>query len=328
MLRRRPAAAADDVQPAIPRPLLKLRREAFRSLWEAGGRERIGQTGVRISGDIFAGSVREFFDVRLHFPGAERTVQAHRHRLRVRDRDQKCFHRLTTQYSPRTISHRSRDDERNALAGFFKELGDGGNRGLCIQRVENRFHHQQVHAAFQESGSLFAIGFSNLVERRRAEAGIVYIWRKRCGHRQGTERSADKTAAPSFLGRLIGGATCYDCRLYIDFLHERAQLAVIDDALEKFHAFSSRWRFALKKKIVEADGGAAKSVRLDDSVPILEALAAIVGFTQPVLLDHRAHGAVEHDDTFAHQRFERMEIFGRHIEEELNRSSRARQGTN
>ena len=64
------------------------------------------------------------------------------------------------------------------------------------------------------------------------------------------------------------------------------------------------------------------------SVPILEALAAIVGFTQPVLLDHRAHGAVEHDDAFAHQRFERMEIFGRHVGGELNRSSRARQETN
>src|SRR5207237_9002214 len=97
-----------------------------------------------------------------------------------------------------------------------------------------------------------------------AENGIVYIRRKRSGHRQGAERSADKKTAPSFLGRLIGGATCHDCRLYIDFLHERAQLAVIDDALEKFHAFSSLWRFALEKKIVEANRGAAKSVRLDD----------------------------------------------------------------
>src|SRR5205085_795827 len=181
MLRRRAAAAADDVQPTVLRPFLKLRREAFGSLWEAGGRERIGQAGIR---------------------------------------------------------------------------------GLRVQRVENGFDHQEIDAAFKESGSLFAIGFSNLVERRRAEAGIVYIWGKRCGHRQGTERSADKTAAPSFLRRLIGGATCHDCRRYIDFLHERAQIAVIDDALEKLHAFSSRCRFAPKDELVEADGAGAKSVGL------------------------------------------------------------------
>ena len=57
-------------------------------------------------------------------------------------------------------------------------------------------------------------------------------------------------------------------------------------------------------------------------------VAAIIGFGQLVLLDHRAHGAIEHDDALAHQRFERMEDFDGHVGRELNRSSRAQQGTN
>src|SRR5205823_14964666 len=113
------------------------------------------------------------------------------------------------------------------------------------------------------------------------------------------------------------------------------------------------------KKIVQPDRCAAEGIRLNDvragceitavnfidelglgqeknletalevfPFPILEAIAAITGLAQFVLLDHRAHGAVEHDDALAHKRFKRMEIMGRHVRGELNRSSRARQGTN
>ena len=37
--------------------------------------------------------------------------------------------------------------------------------------------------------------------------------------------------------------------------------------------------------------------------PVLEALAAIAGLVQLQLLDHRAHGAVEHEDTLARPPF-------------------------
>ena len=64
------------------------------------------------------------------------------------------------------------------------------------------------------------------------------------------------------------------------------------------------------------------------SFPILEAITAITGFGQLVLLDHRPHRAIEHDDALAHQRFERMEVFRGHAEQELNASSGPRQQTN
>ena len=84
------------------------------------------------------------------------------------------------------------------------------------------------------------------------------------------------------------------------------------------------WRF---------EGGLRQKQELDAPLqvfafPIAEARAAIIGFGQLVLLDHRAHGAIEQDDALAEERFERMENVGGHVDGELNRSSRAQQGTN
>ena len=45
------AAAADDVEPALLGPIADLRRQRLRRLGKAGGRERIGQAGVRDSAD-------------------------------------------------------------------------------------------------------------------------------------------------------------------------------------------------------------------------------------------------------------------------------------
>jgi len=148
-------------------------------------------------------------------------------------------------------------------------------------------------------------------------------------------------------------------RVEIDLRYEVGILPIVHDALEKLGVFAATFRFTMKKEIVKSDGGAAEGIRLDDvragfeitpvdfvdeigfreekdleaalevfALPILEPVAAVTSLAQLVLLNHRAHGPVERDDALAHQRFERMEIFGRHGEPELNRSSRAQQGTN
>src|SRR5207237_82592 len=120
--------------------------------------------------------------------------------------------------------------------------------------------------------------------------------------------------------------------------------AIIDDTLEKLGILASTLRFAIKKEIVQADSRAAEGIGFDDvrpgfeimsvnfidhvgfgeekdfettlevlTFPILKTLAAIASLAQLVLLNHRPHGAVEHNDARAHQRFKRMEILGRHI---------------
>ena len=91
------------------------------------------------------------------------------------DRSEKSFDRLATQDSTGTIGHRSGNDKRNSPAQIFEQFGDGRDRCFGIQGVENSFDHQQVHAALQQSCGLFAVAFSDLIERDRAKTGIVYI---------------------------------------------------------------------------------------------------------------------------------------------------------
>ena len=151
----------------------------------------------------------------------------------------------------------------------------------------------------------------------------------------------------------VRGVTSDSCGGRIYFLRQRTQVGVVHHALKELRIFSAIFRFTLEEKVVQTDRGSAEGIRLDDvragleipsvnlvdnvrlrqeqeldaplqvfAFPIPKARAAIIRFGQLVLLDHRAHGAVEDDDAFAHQRFERMKDFGGHGEAELNRSSR------
>src|SRR5439155_2348712 len=70
------AAAADDVQPAVLRPVLQLRRECFRCLRKTGGEQRIGQAGVGISADENRRDKGKFFDARAKFLRSQGAVHA------------------------------------------------------------------------------------------------------------------------------------------------------------------------------------------------------------------------------------------------------------
>src|SRR5205085_12462358 len=65
MVRRRAAAAAHDVEPAIARPGIELRRECLWCLGKSGRRKRIRQAGGRIGADEPVGAMSKLFDVRL-----------------------------------------------------------------------------------------------------------------------------------------------------------------------------------------------------------------------------------------------------------------------
>ena len=53
----------------------------------------------------------------------------------------------------------------------------------------------------------------------------------------------------------------------------RAEIGVVHHALEKFRIFAPAFRFALKKKIVQADRGGAESIGFDDVRAGFEILA-------------------------------------------------------
>ena len=74
---RRPAAAADNVEPAVGGPLFKLRRERLRRLRKSGGQQGIGQPRVGVRAEINRRFLLQFLDERTHLLRPQRAVQAH-----------------------------------------------------------------------------------------------------------------------------------------------------------------------------------------------------------------------------------------------------------
>ena len=330
MVRRRAAAAAHDVEPAIAHPGIELRRECLGRLRKSGRRKRIRQAGVRIGADEPVRAMGKFFDVRFHFRRAERAIQADDERLRMSDRGEKRFHGLSAQDSPGTIRDGARDQKRHPPSQLFEQFGNGGDRRFGVERVEDRLDGEQIHTAFQQRRGLFAICFVNLIERRGAETRIVHIRRKRGGDRQRPHRSGDETLTPGLSCHLVGGGSSEACSGEIYFAGQRRQFVVVDDALKKLRIFAAVFRLTSKEEVMQANGGAAESVRLDDvrsgleiaamdfiddrrfgeeknfkaafeilPLPVRESFAPIFRFGELVLLDHGAHGAVEDDDALA-----------------------------
>ncbi len=54
-----------------------------------------------------------------------------------------------------------------------RDLARGGDRGLAVERVEDRLDQEQVDAAVGEPADLFGICLDDLLEAVRAEAGVV-----------------------------------------------------------------------------------------------------------------------------------------------------------
>ena len=192
VVRRRAAAAAGDVDEARLRKLLQQARRDVRRLVEPGFAHRVRQSRIRIDADETIRDVRQFLDVGPHQRGAQRAVQADRERPCVAHRVPECLDRLAAQDAARGVGHGAGDHHRHARLtqrGAAFELGfDREDRGLGVQRVEDRFDQQQVGAAIEQSARLFAVGQRQLVERDIARAGIVDVGRNRCGLRCRAQR--------------------------------------------------------------------------------------------------------------------------------------------
>src|SRR5437016_1531640 len=259
------------------------------------------------------------------------------------DRNEKRFHGLTAQRSPGAVRHRSGNHQWNFLSGLFKDLRNGKERGFGVERVENGFDQQKIDISFEQGLGLIEISLFELIKRDGAESRIVYIWRHRRRHGKGPYGSRNKPASSCLIRNALRSAAGDFSSRQIYLAHEGAKIGIVHDALEKFLILATTLRFAGKKEIVQPDGGRTERVGLDDvgasfevlrvdflddfrlrqkkkveaaleifTSPIAKPFSAIIGLRKFVTLDHRAHGAVEHDDAFAQKRFQRMQIGGRH----------------
>ncbi len=304
MRRRGAAAAADDIdQPAV-REFADKRGHGFRAfVIEA---EFIRQAGVGIGADEGIGDARQFGDMGAHFARAERAIEADGKRPGVAQRMPERRRRLAGQGAPGEVGDRAGNHHRQRDARLFESFVNSEQRRLGVERVEDGFDQDQIGSTFDQTARGVLVGYAQFIEGDRAEAGIGDVRRDRGGavgrpHRAGDE-ALSAVALFGFDRRFDRETRAFDVQL----------------ARQRFHAV-----------IGLGDGSAGEGVGLDDigagleigemdfadsvglgqdqqivvaaqvARPVREPVAAKIGFGKLALLDHRAHGAVEHEDFFA-----------------------------
>ncbi len=80
----------------------------------------------------------------------------------------------------------------SSLPSCVEHLADRDKRRFGVQRIEDGFDQQEVHAAGDQRSDLLSIGSLHLVERDHAETGIIRIRRIRQRHSQWPDRSRDE----------------------------------------------------------------------------------------------------------------------------------------
>ena len=196
------AAAADEVDQAGLGELLEQRRRLVRRLVVAA--ERVRQAGVRVAGRERVGDLRELGDVRAHLVGAQRAVQADDQRARVPDRRPERVHRLPGQRPAGAVHDRHRDPDRQVRRDVVRGL----QRGLRVQRVEDRLDQQDVHAAGVQRGDLLGVGVVDLLVGDRAVGRVLDLRRQRQRHVQRADRAGHELRVAGLglglVGRLPG----------------------------------------------------------------------------------------------------------------------------
>ncbi len=311
VLGRGATAAADHVDQAGIREFAEQRGHELRALVVAA--ELVGQTGIGIGADEGIGDARDLGDMGAHFSRPQRAVQSDRERRGVAHRAPERRRRLAGEQPPRAIGDGAGDHHRHAHAAHLGDVGDGRDRRLGIERVENRFDQQQVGAALEQPFDLLGISGAQFVEGDRAKAGIGDVGRDRGGAigRPDRARHEARTAVLVLreIGRGAGELGALDIELMGNIRHAVVGLG---DARrgEGVGGDDIGARAEIREVNVADLGRLAEDeqivVAAHLAVPGIEARAPIAFLVEPERLDHGAHGAVEHQDTLGGDAAERL----------------------
>jgi hypothetical protein len=191
------------------------------------------------------------------------------------------------------------------------ELVDGHERRPGVERVEDGFHQDDVRPALDERLHLLAVGVFQLVERDVAEGRVLHVGRDAARAVRGADGPAHEARAGGVqaLG-LVASPPGQLGALHVELAHQVLHLVVghgdrragegvgLDHVRLAVHQ-------VLQVDVVDHLGPGQRQqvvVALEPvrGVEVFEALAAEVGFLELVLLDHRAHRAVQDQDARLH----------------------------
>ena len=204
--RRRATATADDVDKSCVRELAEDRRCLIRRLVVAA--ECVGQAGVGVRTDQGVGDIGQFLDVRPHLRAAERGVEPDRDRIGVAYRLPECSRGLTRERSTGAIGDGAGDHHRRGDTGVGSVTARRRDRGLCVERVEDRLDQEHVDSALHETRDLVPVRLRDIAERHGAVARVLDAR----GHRQRDVGRSNCTGHPALttiasLG-IVGCSTC------------------------------------------------------------------------------------------------------------------------
>ena len=250
--------------------------------------------------DIGRRDSRELGDVRPHLLRAEGAVDADDQRLGMLDRGPESLDRLARERPTATVDDRDGDPERDLDALLLQDVARGHDRCLRVQRVEDCLDEEEVDAAIDEGADLLRVGLTHLVEGDAPEGRVIDLRGERECLVQRPDRAGDE---PRPAVSLVGGLSREPGALDVH---------VVDRILEPVVGLADRRR---RERVGRRDVGAGcevlpvhveddvrsgqvQDVRIALDVPrvVAESLAAVVGVVEPLPLEHRAPGAVEHED--------------------------------
>ena len=145
VVRRRAAAAADDVDDAVGGEFADLRGHRLRAFVILA--EGVGQAGVRIGADERVGRRGDLRQMLAHRARAKRAIEADGERARMAHRMPERGRRLAGKGAARAVGDGARDHQRHLKAALGEGLEAGEDRGLGVQRVEDGFDQEDVRAA-------------------------------------------------------------------------------------------------------------------------------------------------------------------------------------
>ena len=201
VLRRRAAAAADDVDEAVARELAEEAARVLRLLVVHA--ELVRQARVRVARDPRRRDLREILDERTHLGRPERAVDADDERPRVLDRDPERLDRLAGEVAAAVVDRGEREPERQLGRSVLR----GDDRRLRVQRVEDGLDQEQVDAAVAQRADLLRVRLDDLVEGRGAVGGVVDLRRQRQRDVERPDGAGDEGAAGLRLP-LVRGCAC------------------------------------------------------------------------------------------------------------------------
>ena len=145
VLRRGPAAAAHDVEPAVGREVLEVGSHVRGRLVEAA--EGVGQAGIGIAAHLHRGDPGQLLDERAHLARSQGAVDPHAEQPGVGDGVPEGLHRLARKRAPALVGDGERHHQRQPPARLLEAGLDGEEGRLGIERVEDGLQQQQVRPA-------------------------------------------------------------------------------------------------------------------------------------------------------------------------------------